>query len=152
LIPVAFRTTRITGSQIGGRNAVVATRVRLILIGLGVGLLQLILTQAVTFVASLLLPGMGDNLLGNSAAFVLVLGVTFTTGAFLGGWLALKQGWLKAEPRLRLRLAVTLAGAYLPLVLALLLYRVLEPGNPFFFVAALAAVVAFHIPTWIRVR
>ena len=48
---------------------------------------------------------MGDNLLGNSAAFVLVLGVTFTTGAFLGGWLALKQGWLKAEPRLRLRLA-----------------------------------------------
>jgi ABC-type anion transport system duplicated permease subunit len=130
----------------------IAARVRLILIGLGIGFLQLILTQGVTFVASLLLPGMGDNLLGDSAAFALVLGITFTTGAFLGGWIALKQGWLKAEPRLRLRLAATLAGAYLPLVLALILYRVLEPGNPFFFVAALGAVVAFHFPTWIRVR
>jgi ABC-type anion transport system duplicated permease subunit len=125
----------------------IAARVRLILIGLGIGFLQLILTQGVTFVASLLLPGMGDNLLGDSAAFALVLGITFTTGAFLGGWIALKQGWLKAEPRLRLRLAATLAGAYLPLVLALILYRVLEPGNPFFFVAALGAVVAFHFPT-----
>lgn len=130
----------------------IAARVRLILIGLGIGFLQLILTQGVTFVASLLLPGMGDNLLGDSAAFALVLGITFTTGAFLGGWIALRQGWLKAEPRLRLRLAATLAGAYLPLVLALILYRVLEPGNPFFFVAALAAVVAFHFPTRIRVR
>ena len=129
-----------------------AAGVRLILIGTGVGLLQLFLTQAVTFAASLLLPGMGDNLLGDSAAFVLVLGVTFTTGAFLGGWLALKRGWLKAEPRLRLRLVSTLAGAYIPLGLALLLYRVLEPGNPFFFVAALAAVLAFHIPTWIHAR
>ena len=129
-----------------------AARVRLILIVVSVGLLQLFLTQAVTFAASLLLPGMGDNLLGDSAAFVLVLGVTFTTGAFLGGWLALKRGWLKAEPRLRLRLVSTLAGGYIPLGLALLLYRVLEPGNPFFFVAALGAVVAFHIPTWIRVR
>ena len=119
-------------------------------IGLGVGLLQLILTQVVTFAASLVLPAMGDSQLDNSVFFALVLGMTFTTGAFLGGWIALKRQWLKVEARLLLRLVATSVGAYLPLVLGLIVYRVLEPGNPFFLVAELAAVVAFHLPSLIR--
>jgi hypothetical protein len=115
---------------------------------LGVALLQLIMTQVVTFLVSLLALGMENFPQTHPVLFVLILGTTFTAGVFLTGWLALKWRWLKAEPRLLARLVGTLIGAYLPLVVALFLYHPLEAGNPFFFISMLMGVAGFHLPGW----
>ena len=120
-----------------------------LIIGLGVALLQLSMTQVVTFVFSLLLPDMENFPQTHSALFVIILGLTFSTGVFLTGWLALKRRWLKTSPQYPARLMATLVGAYLPLIIALSLYHTLEPGNPFFLVSTLACIVGFHTPGWI---
>jgi uncharacterized YccA/Bax inhibitor family protein len=119
------------------------------LINLGVALLQLISTQVVTFVASLFLPDIENFPQTHSVFFAVLLGITFSTGVFLTGWLALKLGWLKVKPKYPARLVATLIGAYLPLLVALILYHPLEPGNPFFFVSMLTSIVGFYVPGWI---
>ena len=117
---------------------------------LGIALLQLIMTQVVTFLFSLLFPGMGDFPQIRPTLFVIILGISFSAGVFLAGWLALKLRWLTTQPRYLARLAATLIGAYLPLILALILYQILEPGNPFFFISMVTSVLGFHIPGWIK--
>jgi hypothetical protein len=116
---------------------------------LGIVFLQLIMTQVVTFLVSLLAPGMENFPQTHSALFVLILGITFSTGVFLTGWLVLKLHWLKTKPKLTARLVGTLVGAYLPLVVALFVYHPLETGNPFFFISILTSVVGFYIPGWL---
>lgn len=111
--------------------------------------LQLIMTQVVTLLVSLLLSGMGDFIGTNPVLFVLVLGVTFSIGVFLAGWLALKLGWLYGEPRYTRRFAGALIGAYLALLLALLIYHPIEPGNPFFLYSALLSILGFHLAGWV---
>jgi hypothetical protein len=119
------------------------------LIWLGIAILQLIMTQVVTFLLSLLIPGMGDFPKTHPALFVVILGITFSTGVFLTGWLALKLHWLASTPIYPARFVATLIGAYLPLTLALILYRTLEPGNPFFFTSMLTSILGFHVPGWL---
>jgi hypothetical protein len=116
---------------------------------LGIALLQLISTQVVTFLLSLLLPGMENFPQTQPVLFVALLGVTFSIGVFLIGWLALKLRWLNAEPKLPMRLVATLIGAYLPLILALIIYHTLEAGNPFFFISMLLSVLGFHVAGWV---
>ncbi|HEY5270321.1 MAG TPA: hypothetical protein VII97_08290 [Anaerolineales bacterium] len=120
-----------------------------IFIWLGVVLLQLIMTQVVTFLLSLLVPGMDNFPQTHPLLFVLILGITFTVGNFLTGWLAFILRWLKMEPKPFARLIGTLVGAYLPLVVALFVDHPLEAGNPFFFVSILASVVGFYVPGWL---
>ena len=120
------------------------------LAGLGVALLQLVMTQVVTFVLSLVVPGMEDFPQTHPVPFVLILGVTFSTGVFLAGWLAIKLRWLDAAPKLAARWGGALIGAYLPLVAALILYHSLEPGNPFFFISMLTSILGFYVPGWIE--
>jgi len=117
-----------------------------IVIGIGVALLQLIMTQVTTLLASLLLPDIENFPQAHSALFALILGITFTTGVFLAGWLAIKLRWLKVKPMFAKRLGATLVGAYLPLLIALLVYPSLEPGNPFFFVAEITSILGFYLP------
>ena len=124
-------------------------RVLRFLTWLGLALLQLIMTQVLTFLASLLVPGIEYFPQTHSALFVVILGITFSTGVFLTGSLALKRGWLKAKPMYPARLVATLIGAYLPLVIALTLYHPLEPGNPYFLISILASILGFHVPGWI---
>jgi len=121
-----------------------------ILIWLGVAFLQLIGTQVVTFILSLVIPGMGDVPQIQPVSFALILGLTFSAGVFLVGWLAIKFHWLSTEPRVVARLAGTLTGAYIPLIAALISYRILEPGNPFFFISMLASILGFHLPGWYK--
>lgn len=120
-----------------------------ILFGLGVGVAQLIMTQIVTFMLSLLVPGMGDFPGTHPFLFVLILGISFTIGVFVTGWLAIKIHLLKIKPMLSTRLLFTLVCAYIPLLIALVVYRTLEPGNPFFSISMLAAVIGFYLPGWI---
>ena len=121
-----------------------------IAIGLGIIVLQLIMTQIVTLLVSFVLPDMEGFQKTNPGMFVLVVGLTFTAGVFLTGWLAIKLRWLKSEPKVAERLVATLVGAYLPLLIALLAYPTLEPGNPFYTISMLASVLGFYLPGWIR--
>jgi hypothetical protein len=121
------------------------------LIWMGIVIFQLIATQLVTFAASLLFPGMGmDFPQTRPGLFVFILGITFTIGVFLVGWLALKLHWLTTQPKYLIRLITTLIFAYFPLILALIVYHTLEPGNPFFFISMLTAVLGFHLPGWFK--
>ena len=119
------------------------------LIELGVFVLQYIATQVVTFAASILLPGMVDLQQDSPAVFASIVGACFSLGAFLIGWLAVRRSWLPAGSSLPVRLAGTLAGAYLPLAVALLLYGTPEAGNPFFFLAVWGSILGFHLPAWL---
>ena len=120
---------------------------------LGVAILQLIMTQFVTLLVSMPFPrGMEDYPQAHPVFFVFILGITFTIGVFYTGWLAIKKRWISAQPKYRLRLIYTLIGAYLPLVVALIFYHPLEPGNPFFFVSMITSVVGFYIPGWIELE
>ena len=116
------------------------------IIWLGVAILQLIMTQVVTFLLSLLIPGMENFPQTHPALFVVILGITFSSGVILVGWLALKLRWLTSKPKFFTRLMTTLLGAYLPLIVALILYRTFEPGNPFFSIAMLTSILGFHLP------
>ena len=115
----------------------------------GLVILQLIMTQVVTFIISLLVPDMGNFPQLYPTLFVVILGITFTAGVFLTGWLALKLHWLKMEQKLVARFVCTVIGAYLPLVAALFLYHPLEAGNPFFFISILLSIAGFYLGGWI---
>jgi hypothetical protein len=119
------------------------------LIELGVFVLQYIATQVVTFAASMLLPGMVNLQQGRPAIFALIVGICFSLGSFLIGWLAVRRNWLSAGSGLPVRLAGTLVGAFLPLAVALLLYGTPEAGNPFFFISVWGSILGFHLPAWL---
>jgi hypothetical protein len=42
------------------------------------------------------------------------------------------------------------AGAYLPLLAALILYHPLEAGNPFFFISIVMSILGFWLPGWME--
>lgn len=111
--------------------------------------LQIFMTQLVTFLASLLLPGMEDFPQTFPVLFICILGITYTTGVFLVGWLALKWRCLSGKSAYLARLLMTMLGAYLPLLIAFLIYPVLEPGNPFFLIAIITCVIGFYVPEFI---
>jgi len=70
----------------------------------------------------------------------------FDMARFLVGWMAIKRNWLIKKPRYTLRIFTTLVGSYVPLIIALVLFPKLEPGNPFFFISMILSIVGFHIP------
>lgn len=119
-------------------------------IWLGVALLQLIMTQVVTFLFSFLVPEVENFQHTHPVFFAALLGVTFSLGVFLPGWLALRFRWLKAKPLYPARLAGTLIGAAVPLLAGLLIYRVLEAGSPFFLISILGSLLGFYLPGWIK--
>jgi len=124
------------------------TKLTRFLIWLGVALLQMLMTQVVTFIFSLIVPQFEGLLESQRILFVIVVGLTFSIGVFLTGWLALHWNWLKGAPRYPARLIGTLAGAYLPLVAALALDK-FEAGTPFFLISVLASIFGFHLPGWV---
>ncbi len=125
-----------------------AKPVRLVAV-LGVILLQLIMTQVVTFAVSFFFPGVGDGMQTLPGMFVIVLGVTFAIGVFLAGWLGMRLGWLRIQPKYAARLAGALAGAYLPLLAGWLVSRSFEQGSPWFFVSILGSILGFYLAGWL---
>ena len=126
------------------------TKILKILTWFAVVLLQLIMTQIATLLFSFFIPAMENFPQTYPVLFVIFLGISFSIGVFLVGWLALRWGWLSTKPNYRMRLLVTLVGAYVPLIVALLIYHSLEPGNPFFFVSMLTSVLGFHLAGWVE--
>jgi hypothetical protein len=77
--------------------------------------LQFIMIQVVTFFVSLLFPSLGDYPTTLPALFLYLIGLLFTVGIYLTGWVAIKGGALKIERKYLARMAWTLLGTYLPL-------------------------------------
>ena len=118
----------------------------------GVALLQAIMTQAVTFVASLFFPGTETIPADRRTAFTLGIGLTFTVGIYLAGWMALHVRWLAGAPRYLARLVGTVIGVLLPFAVGALAGVPLEPGSPLFLASIVAGIVGYHLPGWIRKR
>jgi hypothetical protein len=114
----------------------------------GTFVLQLIMTQVVTFILSLFFPKMENVLQTQPALFAVMVGLCFSAGIFLAGWLAIKLHWISSPPKTLWRLLGTLIGVFLPLVAAVSLYRTLEPGSPAFFASIVVGILGFHLPTW----
>jgi hypothetical protein len=114
----------------------------------GVVFLQLIGTQVITFIASLTIPVMLDFQQSIPVYFMAIMGLTFSLGVFLVGWFALKRSWLASPPRLHVRLAGTVIGAFLPLAAGILFQHDLPAGSPFFGISILASILGFHLPSW----
>ena len=117
---------------------------------LGVILGQVVMTQLVTLLATLFLPYQEDFPQANPTLFVIVLGISYGTGVFLAGGLALRFRWLPLTPRYPARLTGALIGAYVSLIAALIIYPTLEAGNPFFFIAILTSLLGFYLPGWLK--
>lgn len=111
-------------------------------------ILQIIMTQVITFLASLFLPNGEQLVLKNQLLFAVFIGVTFSVGVFWVGWLAIRLRWLKLPPKHLARFIGGLVGAYLPLLTSALVFRNLAPGSPFFFIAILGSVLGFYAAGW----
>jgi hypothetical protein len=61
--------------------------------------------------------------------------------------LALRWRWLPLPPKYPSRLAGTLIGASVPLLLAILLGS-LGAGSPFFVFSIVGAIIGFYLPGW----
>ena len=116
----------------------------------GVIFLQLIASQLLTFAGSFFFPGTEQPGVDHPVQFAIMLGITFSVGFFLVGWLGLKIGWLPGPARLPLRLAGTLIGSCLVLLLGVLFAHTLPPGSPFFLVSTLAGLLGFHLVHWVK--
>lgn len=116
---------------------------------LAVCLMQLIMAQMVTFLLSLLAPDIEVFQQSSPWLFVLFLGFAFFIGIYFIGWLVIKLGWLVTPPMYLWRGLGTLAGVFLPLIVALIIYHILEAGNPSFFISMLAGILGFHLPGWL---
>lgn len=129
-----------------------ARKIPLFLRWSGTILFQLVMSQIVTFIFSLLFV----NLERFQQTFPLLFGAflvfTFSSGVFLVGGLAIKTGWLPLKHMLFTRLVYSMLGALLPIIAALILYRTLEPGNPFFMVSILLSILAFYLPELLHRR
>jgi uncharacterized YccA/Bax inhibitor family protein len=124
-------------------------KIKQIAIWFGVILFQLVMMQVVTLLFSFIVPDMEVLQKSQPVLFLLFVGVSFSVGIFLAGWVAIKFGWVKIAPKLTTRLIGTLMGVYLPLILALFIYSTIEAGNPFLTVSMLTGIVGFHLAGWI---
>ena len=128
----------------------VANKTLSFLVYLGVIILQLIMTQVVTFLATLFIPDIETFPQTHTILFSILVGLTFSAGVFFAGWLAIKWHWLPLKPKYPTRLAGALIGAYLPLITSLIVFRTFEAGNPVFFFSALGSVLGFYAAGWIE--
>ena len=116
----------------------------------GVVLFQLVAILSVTFLVSLLTWTLTDNPETQSGNYVLFFGLSISIGVFLAGWLGFKFHWLQG-PLLPLpRLIGTVLGAYLPLVVILLIETVIRAGHPVFTIALFTGILGFHLPAWLK--
>jgi hypothetical protein len=120
-------------------------KIKQIAVWFGVILFQLVMMQIVTLLFSFIVPDMEVLQKSQPGLFLLFAGFSFSVGIFLAGWIAIKFGWVKIVPKLVTRLIGTLAGVYLPLILALFIYPTIEAGNPFLTVSMLMGIAGFHL-------
>lgn len=121
-----------------------------IIVYLAVIILQLIMTQVVTFIVTLFFPTTDEYFLSHGGIFTIVLGMTFSVGVFLAGWLAIQLHWLAISPKLLARFLGAVVGAYIPLIVFLIIYGAFEAGSPVFWFSILGSVLGFYAVGWLE--
>jgi len=116
------------------------------LIILGVGILQYIAAMLVLLIFTLLIPSLDVKPESNPILFILVVGLCYSVGIFLMGWLSIKKNWRIAPHGFGLRLLFTILATFIPLLFAFFVYPKLEPGNPFFFISIVTGILGFLLP------
>ena len=117
-----------------------------ILIILGIGILQYIAAMLVLFLFTLIFPSLDVRPESNPIIFIIVVGLCYSVGIFLFGWLSIKFNWRSAAHKVSYRLLFALIGIFIPLLLAFIVYPKLEPGNPFFFICIVTGILGFLLP------
>ena len=121
------------------------------LIWLAIAILQYVMAMLITFLGSLVIGDLGTTYLHELPLKVIVLlGFTYSAGIFLMGWLSLKLQWRGPIHRYPIRLITAVIGTFIPLLVAILLYPAIEPGNPFLFIAVITGILGFFVPEWIQ--
>ncbi len=113
---------------------------------LGILLLQIIMTQVVNLIFSIIFPSTDQFVFSKPVFFIIILGLCYAAGASLVGWISIALGWLKIRQKYLNRIIGALTGAFVPLLIAILFYHPPEPGNPFFFISMLTAALGFFLP------
>lgn len=116
---------------------------------IGVGILQYIAAMLITLLVSVMFPNFDKAIENNVPLFVVTLGLSYAIGIWLVGWLFIVMRWRKAVSDFGLRFVTTVIGAYISLIIALMAYPKLEPGNPFMFIAVITGIIGFLVPEWL---
>lgn len=116
----------------------------------GVILFQLVAILSVTFLIALVSGPLMADPQTQSGFYVLLMGLSIILGVCLAGWLAFRFGWLKGQPRWLPRLAGALLGAYLPLLMVLLIEKMIPAGHPAFTIAIFTGILGFYLPAWLK--
>lgn len=116
----------------------------------GIGILQYVAAMLVLLLFTLLFPNLDIQPSENPILFVIIIGFTYSIGIYGLGWLSLHFHWRKAVSKYRRRAMTTLIGIFIPLLIALLTYPQLEPGNPFFFICIITGIIGFLLPEWLQ--
>ena len=116
---------------------------------IGVGILQYIAAMLITLLVSVMFPSLDKAIENNVPLFVVSLGLSYAIGIWLVGWLFIGMKWRKAASDFGLRFVTTVIGVYISLIIALMAYPQLEPGNPFFFIAVITGIIGFLLPEWL---
>lgn len=112
-------------------------------------ILQLIMTQVITFVASLVFPGLENLPQTQPVLFLLLLGLCYSIGIILIGFPGMKIRLIFLETKFWYRVIGTLVGVFVPLFLALLFVKPLGP-NGFYFMAMFTGILGFFSPEWVK--
>jgi len=116
----------------------------------GIGILQYVAAMLVLLVFTILFPNLDFQPSENPILFVIIVGLTYSIGICVLGWLSLHFRWRKAVSKYRWRAMTTLMGTFIPLLIALFTYPQLEPGNPFFFICIITGIIGFILPEWLK--
>ena len=119
------------------------------LVIIGVGILQYIAAMLVTLLLSIIFPGMEGAIDNNVPLFVVTLGLAYALGIWVVGWLVIALKWRSVSHQYGLRVVTTIIGTYISLIIALMAYPKLEPGNPFLFIAVITGIIDFLVPEWL---
>ena len=122
---------------------------RYIVVAIGVGILQYIAAMLVTLILSLIFPSLDKAINNNVALFVVTLGLSYSVGTWLVGWAMIALKWRPVKHQYGLRFLTTVIGTYLSMIIALMAYATLEPGNPFLFIAVITGIIGFLVPEWL---
>jgi hypothetical protein len=127
----------------------IGKRVLRFVIWFGVAIAQVLMTQFVAYLVSLLFPGLEEIPPDRAVLFALAIVLSYIAAIYLTGWAALLVGWVTTPPFYLARFIWTVVGVLVPFGVAALLGRLTEPGVQILIASIVAGIVGFYLPGWV---
>jgi hypothetical protein len=127
----------------------IGKRVLRIIIWLGIPIAQVLMTQFVAYLVSLLFPDVEEIPPGQVVFFALAIVLSYIAGIYFTGWAALLAGWVNSPPFYLTRFIWTVIGVLIPFGVAALLGTLAEPGPQILIASIVAGIVGFYLPGWV---